>query len=120
MPNPATLAAAAPRLRRRLTRRLHRRQPHTLQIRHQLLGDLSAQLAADLALLRGRQDGTSQLGGERRFGRDIGGVAREIMDDDAIRPGQLRALVSLPLGHLGRRATRHGYDGEQQCCGAGG
>jgi hypothetical protein len=52
------------------------------------------------------------LGGERRFGRDTGRVAREIMDDDAIGPGELLALVALAVGHLNRRTPRHDQHGE--------
>jgi hypothetical protein len=103
--------------RRRLASGPHGRQPHLAQLRYEIGGDLSAQLAAKLDPLRRRRRGAGHLRGERGFGRHLGGICRDIVDDDAIRPGELRALVALALRDLGRSAARH--DREQQRCGAG-
>jgi hypothetical protein len=84
-----------------LIRLLHGRQAHTAQIRDQLLRDLSAELASERDLLRRRRSGAGHLRGERRFGRNVGGVRREVVDDDAIGPSELRALVTLALSYLG-------------------
>ena len=100
-------------LRWRPACRRHRRQTHAAQLRHQLLGNLSTEPTADLELLRRRRGGAGQLGRERRFGRHLGRVRREVMDDDALGPSELLALVALPLGDLGRGAAGQHDQGKQ-------
>jgi hypothetical protein len=94
-----------------------RRQPHALEIGHELLCDLGAEPAADLELLGRRRAGGGHLGRERRIGRHLGGIRGEIVDDDAVGPGELCALVALALRDFGRCAPRHDNEGEQQCSG---
>lgn len=58
--------------------------------------DLIAELLGYLQLFCGRwRAGNGFLGGKSRFRRDLGRVRRKVIDDDAIGPGKLLALVCL-------------------------